>query len=1161
MAVEWRGRLTSRAENAHAQLGRVVVEQGAAHRERRAQQRVARAAALQNIERLKRQQQDGEAEAAAAVGREAASLQARLMQRLAGAQAALEARHALTAVFGAPKQAEIERMRARDSFTAGAADLWSRVGAAQQLGATVTAAAAAAAASAAATARVTEVVSEVAGASRDALATASDLSARTAGVMGEELSIMRNAAARRHLAQLQAEARLHEGLERQLIAPAMRDNLRHAALMQGLAHEEKTVEQAVLSQPQEWVAILTHSLREGEATGAEAAVAARGVAAAHAQELEAAAASGNEEMGAELALHRSRCQQQASEAEALQQRLVQDRNVTARQATWDDPHAWRTRPGEQREQEAALAACKRDWEAQLAEQAREVWRKGGEVIAGWVQPSARGDLARRDISPPELQKKLQAHLHLLAETQLRANEAARQAERLVSEERAAEEATAAHREASEAGNVALGKLALQLQTDGATLLRQQQAAFELELEQHSTRAAMLVAKPAPIEEIAPPAPPAPSDQVQVARSTYRQSAKDEERVHELIAEVHDQLAAHEAAALQMRGAARTRLEGGVASRNEALRGAAERGATEVTLRGSEALQREGNAARQARDALAGLHEGEKPLRQLRARLAGEMRRDARGRLEAIEETLQERQCAWSRWVLTAEAAGHATREQLEVRLTGRQEADAQAQEARRATSLRQVREVGSGEGDEGGGGEGGGGSESLSAALDEIVILGGKRLAKKIAASNPQAAAQVVGGSSNGSLSLHSLVGTPLEPLAAARAKLAAPFTLPLPWTTSADVDAAATPLEEMADTCAREFEATLPRQEWEIAILAEQNADADAREGGVPRSASSARETGPTPKRAAKGSSSPARASSSRRPAPARGASSPARDATLAADSPAPPPAPLHLSMVAPLPPAAAPPPLTFLIEPSALSDVMSEVGRPSSWSGAISSIAEETAANCLSSLQPAPALEEGLALALAAAVEATAAQALEASAAPEAAGAGAPSSEMRQGMSRTAAMHVAQREALEKEAGARRDKERRGEYEAQEEAWLSRLEAEQERLAAELRQARGETAEARRSLADAVVGQQPPPQLDGAGAGELEAQWVRRLVQVQAAEASSLHRRLQYIELDNSLVGSSAAAADLLAKREALFELGRVIDKAKVGERMALGPLGVKA
>ena len=55
---------------------------------------------------------------------------------------------------------------------------------------------------------------------------------------------MRGAAARRHLAALQAEVRLHEGLERQLIAPAMRDNLRHTALMQGLAHEQRTVEQA-----------------------------------------------------------------------------------------------------------------------------------------------------------------------------------------------------------------------------------------------------------------------------------------------------------------------------------------------------------------------------------------------------------------------------------------------------------------------------------------------------------------------------------------------------------------------------------------------------------------------------------------------------------------------------------------------------------------------------------------------------------------------------------------------------------------------------------------------------------------------------------------------------------------------------------------------------
>ena len=87
-----------------------------------------------------------------------------------------------------------------------------------------------------------------------------------------------------------------------------------------------------------------------------------------------------------------------------------------------------------------------------------------------------------------------------------------------------------------------------------------------------------------------------------------------------------------------------------------------------------------------------------------------------------------------------------------MKLGERQEADAQAQEARRAASLKEVRQVGSG--------EGGGSSESLSAALDEIVTSGGKRLAEKIAATHPQPAAHVVGGSSNGSLALHSLVGT-----------------------------------------------------------------------------------------------------------------------------------------------------------------------------------------------------------------------------------------------------------------------------------------------------------------------------------------------------------------------------------------------------------------
>ena len=73
-------------------------------------------------------------------------------------------------------------------------------------------------------------------------------------------------------------------------------------------------------------------------------------------------------------------------------------------------------------------------------------------------------------------------------------------------------------------------------------------------------------------------------------------------MHELIAEVHDQLAAHEAAARQMRLDSRARLEDAVASRDEALRRAAERGAAEVALRADEALQREGNAARQAREA-------------------------------------------------------------------------------------------------------------------------------------------------------------------------------------------------------------------------------------------------------------------------------------------------------------------------------------------------------------------------------------------------------------------------------------------------------------------------------------------------------------------------------------------------------------------------------
>ena len=63
-----------------------------------------------------------------------------------------------------------------------------------------------------------------------------------------------------------------------------------------------------------------------------------------------------------------------------------------------------------------------------------MWRKGGEVIAGGWSERAR-DLRPRDTPPPELQKKLQAQLRQLAAAQLRANEAAREAERLLSEVR------------------------------------------------------------------------------------------------------------------------------------------------------------------------------------------------------------------------------------------------------------------------------------------------------------------------------------------------------------------------------------------------------------------------------------------------------------------------------------------------------------------------------------------------------------------------------------------------------------------------------------------------------------------------------------------------------------------------------------------------------
>ena len=66
--------------------------------------------------------------------------------------------------------------------------------------------------------------------------------------------------------------------------------------------------------------------------------------------------------------------------------------------------------------------------------------------------------------------------------------------------------------------------------------------------------------------------------------------------------------------------------------------------------------------------------------------------------------------------------------------------------------------------------------------------------------------------------------------------------------------------------------------------------------------------------------------------------------------------------------------------------------------------------------------------------------------------------------------------------------------------------------------------------------------------------------MVKVQAVEVAAHQRRLQYIALDGSFVGDGASVAELKVKKEGLRELGRAIDKAKLGERMALGPLGAQ-
>ena len=73
----------------------------------------------------------------------------------------------------------------------------------------------------------------------------------------------------------------------------------------------------------------------------------------------------------------------------------------------------------------------------------------------------------------------------------------------------------------------------------------------------------------------------------------------------------------------------------------------------------------------------------------------------------------------------------------------------------------------------------------------------------------------------------------------------------------------------------------------------------------------------------------------------------------------------------------------------------------------------------------------------------------------------------------------------------------------------------------------------------------------------GEAEAQWVDVLVQVQAAEEAAHQRKLAHVKLDRSLVGDGVGA-ELYAEKEALRELGRIIQKAKLSDRMSLPGIG---
>ena len=230
---------------------------------------------------------------------------------------------------------------------------------------------------------------------------------------------------------------------------------------------------------------------------------------------------------------------------------------------------------------------------------------------GWGSASTHEVEEGQEVPQPELHEKLQAHVNRLAETAVRANEARWQAARRKYDEREEAEAAAVVSETDSLGEgKSFGGLALQLQADSVALLQQQQASFELELRQHAARADTILAGAAPLplsERALPAARPSGADPVEKVRSTYLQSAKDEERAHELIAAVHDVLATYEVATLQQRTTTRQKLESATAARDEALEATATRGATERSRREQEALQREGRGVASLDDTTLVVH--------------------------------------------------------------------------------------------------------------------------------------------------------------------------------------------------------------------------------------------------------------------------------------------------------------------------------------------------------------------------------------------------------------------------------------------------------------------------------------------------------------------------------------------------------------------------